>query len=141
MFKLNFNYYSNLALQISSGIIILVGIYIIVTSFFSRKLKHKKIEINRSKYAIAFGVGIVPCPGVMSIVLFCIMLKKYLLGIFAAVSMSLGMGLTISVVGILAIIINQKSKNMLKNKSFILELLGGVLILGLGIILFYVNKG
>ncbi len=140
MFRQNFNYYSKLTMQISATMIILVGFYIIVSSYLSRKQKENKLQKNKSKYALAFSAGVVPCPGVMTIVLFCIMLKQYLLGVLAAISMSIGMGFTISLVGILSISLNKKRNNFLENKSFILEILGGILILLLGITLFYINK-
>jgi len=127
-------------MQISAGLIILVGLYIITSSYLSRKHKEQKLEKNKSKYALAFSAGVVPCPGVMTIVLFCIILKQYLLGVLAAISMSIGMGFTISLVGILSISLNKKTNSFLENKSFILEILGGILILLLGITLFYINK-
>jgi len=140
MFRQNFNYYSKITMQISAGLIILVGLYIITSSYLSRKHKEQKLEKNKSKYALAFSAGVVPCPGVMTIVLFCIILKQYLLGVLAAISMSIGMGFTISLVGILSISLNKKTNSFLENKSFILEILGGILILLLGITLFYINK-
>jgi len=140
MFRQNFNYYSKITMQISAGMIILVGLYIITSSYLSRKHKEQKLEKNKSKYALALSAGIVPCPGVMTIVLFCIMLKQYLLGVLAAISMSIGMGFTISLVGILSITMNKKTNNFLENKSFILEIFGGILILLLGILLLYINN-
>ena len=139
MFRQNFNYYSKITMQISAGLIILVGLYIITSSYLSRKHKEQKLEKNKSKYALAFSAGVVPCPGVMTIVLFCIILKQYLLGVLAAISMSIGMGFTISLVGILSISLNKKTNNFLENKSFILEILGGILILLLGVLLLYIN--
>ncbi|WP_072681794.1 nickel/cobalt transporter [Arcobacter sp. LA11] len=140
MFRQNFNHYSNITMQISAVMIILVGVYIIVSSYLSRKQKEKGIEKSRSKYALAFSAGVVPCPGVMTIVLFCIMLKKYLLGVLAAITMSIGMGFTISLVGILSITLNKRTNSFLENKSFILEIIGGVLIFSLGFILLYINN-
>ena len=140
MFRQNFNHYSNITMQISAVMIILVGIYIMVSSYLSRKQKEEGIEKNKSKYALAFSAGVVPCPGVMTIVLFCIMLKKYLLGILAAISMSIGMGFTISLIGILSITLNKRTNSFLENKSFILEIIGGVLIFSLGLILLYINN-
>lgn len=140
MFRQNFNYYSKIAMQISASLIIIVGVYIIVSSYLSRKEKKIYIQRNKSKYSLAFSAGIVPCPGVMTIVLFCIMLKKYTLGILAAITMSMGMGLTISIIGILSILLNKKTNSFFENKSYILEILGGILILGLGILLIFINK-
>jgi len=140
MFRQNFNHYSKIAMQISAGLIVLVGLYIIISSYISRAEKEKKIQNNKSKYSLAISAGIVPCPGVMTIVLFCILLKQYTLGILSAITMSIGMGLTISVVGILSILLNKKTNSVLNSKAYILEIVGGVLILGLGILLFIINK-
>lgn len=135
MFRQNFNHFSNITMQISAGMIILVGLYIIFSSYLLRDQKEKAVNTKKNKYFLALSAGIVPCPGVMTIVLFCIMLKQYVLGIFAAITMSIGMGLTISVVGILSILFNKKTNTFLQNKGFILEIIGGFLILGLGITL------
>ena len=93
---------------------------------FLEKKKEEKLNKNRSKFALAFSAAIVPCPGVMTIVLFCIILKNYFLGVLAAVTMSLGMGLTISIVGILSIVLNKRANGFLEEKSFILEIIGGI---------------
>jgi ABC-type nickel/cobalt efflux system permease component RcnA len=139
MFRQNFNYYSKVTMLISAVMIMLVGFYIIISSYLSRKQKKEKVQKNKSKYALAFSAGVVPCPGIMTIVLFCIMLKQYLLGILAAITMSIGMGFTISLVGILSITLNKKTNNILQSKGFILEIIGGFLILFLGIFLLSIN--
>jgi len=140
MFRQNFNHFSKIAMQISASMIILVGLYIIISSFLHRKQKEQNIDKNKNKYVIALSAGIVPCPGVMTIVLFCIMLKQYVLGVLAAITMSIGMGLTISLVGILSISLNKKANGFIDSKAYILEILGGILIIGLGIILFSINQ-
>jgi len=137
MFRRNFNEMSSIAMQISAVMIIFVGLYLIYEAYKSKKVKEQKIRpTSKSEYAVAFSAGIVPCPGVMTIVLFCIVLKQYLLGILAAITMSIGMGLTISVAGILSILFNKKAGNFLDSKGYILEIIGGLLILTLGIFLF-----
>ena len=135
MFRQNFNYFSNITMQISAAMIILVGLYIMFTSYRLRHQKESTINKNKNKYLLALSAGIVPCPGVMTIVLFCIMLKQYVLGILAAITMSIGMGLTISIVGMLSILLNKKTNTFLQNKGFILEIIGGLLIISLGMIL------
>lgn len=136
MFRQNFNEYSNIAMQISAVMIMLVGLYIIYSGFKAKYEKEKEIKAsNKSEYGVAFGAGIVPCPGVMTIVLFCIILKKYTLGILAALTMSIGMGLTISVAGILSILLRNKGFSKFDSKAYILEIIGGVLIVLLGLFL------
>ena len=111
--------------------------YQTIKAYKSRRNKEIKLtKSNKSEYTVALSAGIVPCPGVMTIVLFCIILKQYTLGILAAITMSIGMGLTISVAGILSILINKKSNKLLESKSYILEMIGGLLILLLGLFLF-----
>lgn len=140
MFRQNFNYYSKLTMQISAFMIMAVGLYIIISSYITRTQKEERVSKNKNKYLLAFSAGIVPCPGVMTIVLFCIMLKQYLLGVLAAITMSIGMGLTISIVGILSITLNKKSNKFIEKKSYILEIIGGLLIVGLGLILLDINS-
>ena len=137
MFRKNFNEFSDIAMQISAVMIIFVGLYLVYEAYKSRKEKEKKLEkSNKSELAVAFSAGVVPCPGVMTIVLFCIVLGQTTLGILSAIAMSIGMGLTISLAGIFSIAINKKAGGKLNEKTYILEMIGGLLVLLLGIFLF-----
>ncbi|ACZ12498.1 nickel/cobalt transporter [Sulfurospirillum deleyianum] len=60
---------------------------------------------------IALSIGVVPCPGVMSIVLFAMILGYYTLGVASALSMSIGMGITMSIAAI--------ATTRMKNASFV----------------------
>ena len=136
MFRKNFNEFSDIAMQISAFMIVGVGLYLIYEAFIARKGKEKAIKkSSKSEVAVAFSAGVVPCPGVMTIVLFCIVLGQYTLGILAAVAMSIGMGLTISLAGIFSIALNKKSGGFLNKKAYILEMIGGFLVLVLGLFL------
>lgn len=140
MFRKNFNEFSQIAMQISAAMIVLVGLYLIYHAFQAKNEKEQKItNTNKSELSVAFSAGVVPCPGVMTIVLFCIVLQQYFLGILSAIAMSIGMGLTISVAGILSIYLNKKSNIFLETKGYILEIIGGVLVLSLGVFLLYSN--
>jgi len=137
MFRKNFNEYSDIALQMSAVTIIVVGVYLIYEAFMSRKDKEKVLKKPiKSEVGVAVSAGIVPCPGVMTIVLFCVVLNKFLLGVLAAVSMSIGMGLTISLAGIFSIALNRKAGGFLNEKTYLLEMFGAILILCLGLFLF-----
>ena len=139
MFRKNFNEFSEIAMQISAVMIIGVGIYLIYEAYSGRKHKEKHFKkSSKSELAVAFSAGIVPCPGVMTIVLFCVVLGQYTLGALSAIAMSIGMGLTISVAGILSIALGRKTNGLLNEKAYILEMIGGLLVLSLGIILFVI---
>jgi ABC-type nickel/cobalt efflux system permease component RcnA len=136
MFRKNFNEFSNTAMSISAIMIILVGLYLLYDAYKARKEKEQKVKKqNKSELAVAFSAGVVPCPGVMTIVLFCIVLGQYTLGIFSAIAMSIGMGLTISLAGILSIAINKKASGFLNSYGYVLEMLGAFLIFSLGVFL------
>ncbi len=114
----------------ASGILIIaIGIYL----FFEH---HKQQDIkevsNKSDFAIAFGAGIVPCPGVMTVVLFSIMMGKVFVGIIAALLMSIGMGLTISLSAILATTVKKNSTHSISN---IFPYIGNSMVILLGIYL------
>lgn len=136
MFRKNFNEFSQIAMQISAVMIMAVGLYLIYEAYKNRKAKELQMaKENKSEYAVAFSAGVVPCPGVMTIVLFCIVLKQYFLGILAALFMSMGMGLTISIAGILSIAFNKKAGGFLEDKGYVLEMIGALLIFSLGLLL------
>jgi len=136
MFRQNFNQLSDIAMQISAVMIISVGLYLIYEAFKSKNEKEKiLIKSQKSETAVAFSAGVVPCPGVMTIVLFCIVLGHYTLGILAAIAMSIGMGLTISLAGIFSIALNKKAGGFMEGRTYILEMIGGGLILLLGLFL------
>jgi len=136
-FRKNFNEFSSIAMSISAVMIMLVGCYLIYEAYKHRKERDTEVKKSKkSELAVAFSAGVVPCPGVMTIVLFCIVLGQYSLGILSAVAMSIGMGLTISLAGIFSIAINKKTGSLLNDKAYILEMLGGLFVLLLGSFLF-----
>ncbi len=52
---------------------------------------------------MALAVGMVPCPGVVLVLLFCLSLNALSLGLLLAFSLTLGMAATISAVGVAVI--------------------------------------
>jgi len=137
MFYKNFRDTYDQIVQISAFMIIIVGLYIIYEAYKNKKQKEKLDQDtkSKSKYAVAISAAIVPCPGVMTITLFSIIQKKYILGILSAISMSIGMGLTISLAGILGILFHKKTSQFTKNIGYILQMASGGIIILLGIFL------
>ncbi len=136
MFRKNFNEFSDIAIFISAVMIISVGLYLIYEAYSGRKYKERKAErSSKSEVVVAFSAGVVPCPGVMTIVLFCIVLGQFTLGILAAIAMSIGMGLTISLAGIFSIALSKRVGGFLNEKTYLLEMIGGLLVFSLGVFL------
>jgi len=136
MFTKNFQAFSEIAMSISAVMIILVGIYLLYEVYAHSKEKEQVIKKTaKSELMVAFSAGGVPCPGVMTIVLFCIVLGQYTLGILSAVAMSIGMGLTISLAGVFSIALNKKIGGALNKYAYVLQAFGALLVISLGVVL------
>jgi nickel/cobalt exporter len=77
--------------------------------------------LNTGIYTLLFTTSLVPCPGAMMVLLFSLYGQVLWLGIVSVVSMSIGMGLIISLVGYLAYAGNQGLFWKLRTKGPVLE--------------------
>ena len=118
--------------KISALLIIGVGIYL----FFEQHKEHFAANsTQRSDLSIALSAGVIPCPGVMTIILFSILIGNISVGIAAAVFMSAGMGLTISLSAIVATATRSQTPSKI---SKVFPFIGNSMILLLGIYLLLV---
>jgi nickel/cobalt exporter len=117
--------------KVSAVFIILIACFLLYESLHDRDKKEEMQPLkNKNILTIALSIGIVPCPGVMTIVLYAMILGYLTLGVFSAVTMSIGMGLTISIAAILASSIKSTSHAKYKKGIEILTFVGiGVLFL------------
>lgn len=127
-------YFSHISMnmyKISAIFIILIALFLLYETYKDRNEEEKIQRIgNKSLLAVTMSIGIVPCPGVMSIVLFSLILGYINLGILSAVFMSIGMGITISLAAIISTQIkNSKSKNLQ-------HILNKISYIGVGVLLF-----
>lgn len=100
--------------KVSAIFIILIALFLLYETYKDRNEEEKMQKLNnKSLLAVTMSIGIVPCPGVMSIVLFSMILGYINLGILSAIFMSIGMGLTISLAAIISTRIkDSKSKTL-----------------------------
>jgi ABC-type nickel/cobalt efflux system permease component RcnA len=97
--------------MVSFGLIAILGLGILVkhaAALFFRKNSppEKKPEAIAGKnvWPWAIAVGVVPCPAVVMVMLFCMSMDGLLLGLLLALCIALGMGATISLVVTTAIL-------------------------------------
>lgn len=123
--------------KVSAVFIILIALYLLYEAITDKDEEEKLEKIqNKNLLAVSMSIGIVPCPGVMTIVFFAMILGYVTLGVLSAITMSIGMGITISLAAILATQIkNSRFKNYKKYINFLtyssivfLLFLGGVLL-------------
>jgi ABC-type nickel/cobalt efflux system permease component RcnA/ABC-type uncharacterized transport system substrate-binding protein len=68
-----------------------------------------KTTSNSTDLILILGAGIVPCPGTIVVFLSTLSMGMYLLGMMSAVTMSLGMGITIAITAMLGTALRKKS--------------------------------
>lgn len=91
--------------KVSAIFIISIALYLLYETIKDKDVHEDEVDKkeikNKSLFSVALSIGIVPCPGVMTIVLFSMILGYYYLGVLSAIIMSVGMGITISSAAIL----------------------------------------
>lgn len=122
--------------QISGGLIVLMGCWLLYEVATSRSKKEAQVDAKKEASVIILS-GIVPCPGVMTLSFFAITLGEFSLGIISALFMSLGMGLTISAVGLLVHRFGQ-ARVMTQQPTWfwVMRLLGTLVVIAVGFLLF-----
>ncbi len=122
--------------QISGGLIVLMGCWLLYEVATSRSKKEAQVDAKKEASVIILS-GIVPCPGVMTLSFFAITLGEFSLGIISALFMSLGMGLTISAVGLLVHRFGQ-ARVMTQQPTWfwMMRLLGTLMVIAVGFLLF-----
>lgn len=125
--------------QISGALIVLMGCWLLYDVWRSRSITKESVRPQKSRFGVVLLAGIVPCPGVITLCFFAITLGHLTIGMIAAVFMSLGMGLTISLAGLLVNVM-QKTKAVMTQPHWFwaLRLLGVLIVIALGL-LFLLN--
>lgn len=122
--------------KVSAVFIILIALYLLYEALKDRN-EEEKLQRLKSKnlLAVSLSIGIVPCPGVMTIVLFSMILGYINLGVLSAVTMSIGMGITISLAAILATQVKNERFRNYRSYMNILTYGAIVLLIVLGVAL------
>ncbi|QIR75634.1 high frequency lysogenization protein HflD [Sulfurospirillum diekertiae] len=125
--------------QISGALIVLMGCWLLYDVWRSRTMTKESVRPQKSRFGVVVLAGVVPCPGVITLCFFAITLGHITIGMIAAIFMSLGMGLTISLAGLLVNVM-QKTKPVIAQPRWFwtLRLLGVLIVIGLGL-LFLLN--
>lgn len=136
---------------ISFSLICLMGLIIFIKSLLSCLNRppddvQKQTWLFTTPFTTAFVIGLIPCPGVVMVMLFAISLNLTWLGIFLGAMIAAGMASTITltvligmsgkVAALKLISHNSRLRNIIKNS---IETLAGLLVASLGFILLLAN--
>jgi len=83
----------------------------------------KEIKKDKSLFITALSIGLLPCPGAITILLFTISIDFISIGILLAFFIALGMGLTISLTGIFTIFLRKKTLTLFSENILQKELI------------------
>ncbi len=131
---------------ISFGLIFLLGLAILLKHLyvlvFSKTRDSKKTTNRPTRKGLlpwAVAVGLVPCPAVVMVMLFCLSMEVMLLGLVLSACIALGMGATISLV-VTAVVLGKSGlmKSVSEKRATFIEgtigLLSGTAIAAFGVI-------
>ena len=136
---------------ISYSLVLLIGLGLLVHTLFTIRRSPSGaaedtasggIPQNKSVLPLAVAVGMVPCPGVVIVMLFALSFNLLAVGLFMSLIMALGMAATISLAGVLTILgkegllrgLSRKERaQRILQKS--LSILGALLIIAFGAML------
>ncbi|WP_044416154.1 nickel/cobalt transporter [Halarcobacter anaerophilus] len=122
--------------KVSAIFIISIALYLLYEIYKDRNIEEKEQRVgNKSLLAITMSIGIVPCPGVMSIVLFSLILGYIKLGILSAVVMSIGMGITISLAAILTTQVRKSNSKTISSLMSYISYAGIAILIIMGTLL------
>ena len=140
---------------ISFGLIFLLGLFLLIRSFLAwRKTdlisdhhpESSKMGMIGNPFVVALAVGIVPCPGVVLVMLFCLSMNMIGLGMVLSLWIALGMAFTITAVVLFGLtgkrIVNQLAGAREKLAWFverIIETSASFAIAALGFLFFMAN--
>ena len=136
---------TRISMLISFGMIVIIGGFMLYHHIMNFRVKlHDEVNTPSLKVVpMAFAVGIIPCPGTIILVTFLATMGFLQLSIFAALFMALGMGFTISLIGVLTILMKKGITRFLNNDEGkvlklqkVLSIIGAVLIMTFGMLFF-----
>ncbi len=120
--------------QLSGGLILLLGCWLVYSVFKERRIASESVAAHTSRFGVVMLAGVVPCPGVITLSFFAITLGHMGIGMVAAFFMSLGMGLSISLAGLLAQSVQASKAIVTQPKWFwAIRFLGALCVVLLGL--------
>jgi len=139
---------------VSYGLVVVIGLVLFLKSIMSRtktpfkepeKDSHKRSSDYKDVFPLAVAVGMVPCPGVVIIMLFALSFNLLVTGLILSFLMAMGMAATITLAGLLSILgqegllkglsRNERAQHLVQKSftifgSLLIITFGGILLVG-----------
>ncbi|MCD4707673.1 MAG: hypothetical protein K8S62_08025 [Candidatus Sabulitectum sp.] len=106
----------NLLFPITYAIILILGIWMIIHGILEYRTKHRREQSNGGIGGLILS-GLVPCPAASAIMILAVAGNAIPIGILSVLMMSLGMGILLAIVGLLAVLMRNRIIVLLKNSK------------------------
>lgn len=136
--------FSMLAQNISFGILIALGLFILGKAIFG-KAKKTSVPKNKNLFVTAVLIGFVPCPGSILIAVYALKMGIYSLGVFMVIAMALGMAFTLIILNSLTLFVKSMAtlslikEGNVNRASKVMTIVGSLLLIGLGTLFLITN--
>lgn len=143
IFASYFTKIEDMAIKVSAVVIIIIALYLLNKKIKARKNHHNHAHTScgcgscstkSTDIGVILGAGLVPCPGTVTIFIFCLSLDMVFVGFLSAIFMSIGMSIIIFVAAMLSIKVRKQTHSNEKLIKFF-EYASLFFILGLGLVL------
>ncbi len=132
---------------ISYGLIALVGLVLLIKNIFlNRQSKISNDISGKGMLSMILAIGLVPCPGAVILTLFSISINSIHLGALMVLAMAAGMALTISIIGIVTILLKKGTLGIFTSQSELqwkltkaIQIFGSSAIVLIGALLYFSN--
>ncbi len=145
-----FDYSAEKITMVSYGILLCIGLVLLAfrikkhlpgPGHNTRFDRNQETSSSKKSFLVAASLGIIPCPGVMILIVFMLAMKLPLIGLLLALIMAFGMSITISAFGSIVAIsktgvlgVLSKNRGRMKNLEAFLEIFGAILIVSIAAI-------
>ena len=123
---------------LSGSLIAILGLVYLGITLFKKESAHEALH-GKNEILLGIFSGIVPCPVSLTIILFSIYLDLIWLGFLCVIALSMGMAVTISLIGILIIKTRAITDLMTKKRSKLGLVLGKVLAISGSLLIVFIG--
>ena len=117
--------------NVSRGMLGIIGVWMI----FRALSRHKRQHHSREGLMVGVTAGLIPCPLTLFVMNFAVIQHVTVVGVLFAISMMVGIGITLSVVAMLAVVFRGRLAALISGRPGLLETTSRVLEVLVGLIL------
>ncbi|KJF70704.1 ABC transporter permease [Agrobacterium rhizogenes] len=101
---------------VSRGLLGIIGLWMLVSALF----RHDHLHAEGEGLLVGIAAGLVPCPLTLFVMTFAMIHQAIVTGLLFAITMMMGVALTLSVVAILAVLFRERISHLMRTRPLLL---------------------